>query len=55
MILGMDEWTNSDTETEKENEPAKKWLSWVAKDLNQVAAPMAVLWYAALCIVYWAH
>ena len=51
----MDEWTNSDTETEKENEPAKKWLSWVAKDLNQVAAPMAVVWYAALCIIYWAR
>ena len=26
MILGMDEWTNSDTETEKEVEPAEKWL-----------------------------
>ena len=31
---------NSDTETEKENEPAKQWLSWVAIDLNQVAAPI---------------
>ena len=28
---------NSDTETEKENEPAKQWLSWVVIDLNQVA------------------
>ena len=26
MNRGMDEWTNSDTETEKENEPAKKRL-----------------------------
>ena len=23
MYLGMDEWTNSDTETEKENEPTE--------------------------------
>ena len=38
MILGMDEWANSDTKTEKENELAKQWLSWVAIDLNQVAA-----------------
>ena len=38
MILGMNEWTN-DTKTKKENEPAKKWLSWVA---NWVAAP--IMW-----------
>ena len=43
MILGMDEWTNSDTDTEKENEPAK--------NLNQVAAP--AVQYGTLCIVYW--
>ena len=42
MIFGMDEWTNSDTDTEKENETAKQWLSWVAIDLNQVAAIVAV-------------
>ena len=38
----MDEWTNSNTDTEKESEPAKQWLSWVAIDLNQVAAIVAV-------------
>lgn len=37
MIFGMDEWTDSDTEIEKENERAKQWISWVAIELNQVA------------------
>ena len=35
MILGMDEWTNSDTETEMENEPTKQWLYKLSHDRSK--------------------